>query len=78
MARAAEAARAEEVASLRAEVGEVLAQSEAAIRTAASQVRAPLCLPRIQSTMKLSIEERVRLAGRWKPRTSGQRGCGGA
>ena len=44
-ARAAEAARAEEVASLRAEVGEVLAQSEAAIRTAASQVRAPLCLP---------------------------------
>ena len=64
------------MASLRAEVGEVLAQSEAAIRTAASQVRAPLCLP--VGSMKLLIEERVRLAGRWRPRTSGQRGCGGA
>ena len=34
---------------MRAEVGEVLAQSEAAIRTAASQVPAPLCLRRRRS-----------------------------
>ena len=37
---------------MRAEVGEVLAQSEAAIRTAASQVRAPLCLRRRSCRLK--------------------------